>query len=175
MSLCLVRHAMPAHGPEVAAAEWELSEQGRQAAESICRILPAGALLVSSTEPKARQTLEPAGEVITDARFCEVRRDEAYSDDYLSARHAYVTGTDHPGWEERAAVAARFGSAVRRWLAQAGSRPLVIATHGMALTLWLSATLTIADPGQFWAGLRFPDVLEIDPATGYVRRAPGLQ
>jgi broad specificity phosphatase PhoE len=175
MSLWLVRHAMPAHGPEVAAAEWELSEEGRQAAESIRSILPAGALLISSTEPKARQTLEPAGDVITDARVCEVQRDEAYSDDYRSARQAYVTGPDHPGWEARAAVTARFGSAVRHWSARAGSRPLVIASHGMALTLWMSAALAIADPAHFWAGLRFPDVLEVDPATGYVGRASGLQ
>jgi broad specificity phosphatase PhoE len=68
-SLWLVRHVMPAHGPAVPAAAWELSEQGRQDAESICSLFPSGALLVSSTEPKARQTLEPAGDVRTDERF----------------------------------------------------------------------------------------------------------
>jgi broad specificity phosphatase PhoE len=173
MSLWLVRHAMPARSPDVAAAEWELSEQGRQAAESIRSLLPSGALLISSTEPKARQTLEPAGDVITDGCFCEVRRDEAYSDDFLSARHAYVSGTDHPGWEARAAVAARFDAGVQHWSAGAGSRPLVIASHGMAMTLWLSATLDIADAASLWSDLRFPDVLEVDLGARQVRRAAG--
>jgi broad specificity phosphatase PhoE len=169
-SLWLVRHAMPAHGPEVPAAGWELSEQGRQDAESVCRVLPAGALLVSSTEPKARQTLEPAGDVRTDERFSEVRREEAYHEDFQTARRAYVGGADQAGWETRAAVIARFDSGVRHWHALAGTRPLVIASHGMAMTLWLSAAVNVADPGGFWAGLRFPDLLEVDPGIPFVRR-----
>jgi broad specificity phosphatase PhoE len=162
---------MPAHGPEIPAAEWQLSERGRQDAESIRGVLPAGALLVSSTEPKARQTLEPAGDVLTDKRFNEVCRDEAYRGDFQAARRAYVGGADHPGWETRAAVVARFDSGVRRWRALAGARPLVVASHGMAMTLWLSATVNVADPAGFWAGLRFPDVLEVHPDALFVRRA----
>ena len=169
-SLWLVRHAMPAHGPEVPAAGWELSEQGRQAAESIRGVLPAGALLVSSTEPKARQTLEPSGDVRTDERFNEIWRDEAYSADFRTARRAYVSGAEHPGWEKHVPVVARFGAGVRHWRAMAGSRPLVIASHGMAITLWLSATVNVTDPGRFWAGLRFPDVIEVDPDAPFTRR-----
>jgi broad specificity phosphatase PhoE len=170
-SLWLVRHAMPAHGPEIPAAGWELSEQGRQAAESIRGVLPGDALLVSSTEPKARQTLEPCGDVRTDDRFNEVWRDEAYRDDFRAARRVYVSGAEHPGWEKRAAVVARFDAGVRHWRALAGARPLAIASHGMAMTLWLSATVNVADPGRFWAGLRFPDVIEVDPDTACARRA----
>lgn len=162
---------MPAHGPEVPAADWPLSEQGRQDAESIRGVLPAAALLVSSTEPKARQTLEPGGDVRTDGRFNESQRDEAYRADFRTARRAYVNGTDHPGWEKRVTVVARFDAGVRHWRALAGTRPLVIATHGMAMTLWLSVAANLADPGSFWAALRFPDVLEVDPAAPLVRRA----
>ncbi len=172
-SLWLVRHAMPAHGPEVPAAEWELSEQGRQDAESIRSLLPATGLLVSSTEPKARQTLEPAGHVRTDERFNEVRRDEAYRGDFRTARLAYVSGADQAGWETRAAVVARFDAGVRHWRALAGARPLVIASHGMAMTVWLSAAMNVADPGGFWAGLRFPDVLKVEPGAPGITR-PGL-
>jgi hypothetical protein len=46
-----------------------------------------------------------------------------------------------------------------------------IASHGMAMTLWLSASLTLADPGQFWAELRFPDVLDVEPGASVVRPA----
>ena len=162
---------MPAHGPGVPAADWDLTEQGRRAAESLRGVIPAGALLVSSTEPKARQTLEPAGDVLTDERFNEVRRDGAYSDDFRAARREYVCGSDRAGWETRAAVMDRFDSGVRYWQALAGARPLVIASHGMAMTVWLSGTVSIADAGGFWAGLSFPDVLEVDLNIPRVRRA----
>ena len=97
VKLFLVRHAMPAFGPDVPAAAWELSSQGWSAARALARALPVEALLVASREPKARQTLEPAGSVQTDERFNEVTRDEPYEGDFRTRRRAYVTGTDHAG------------------------------------------------------------------------------
>jgi broad specificity phosphatase PhoE len=47
----------------------------------------------------------------------------------------------------RGEVVARVEAAVRSWLLQAGMRPLVIATHRMALTLWLATVVPIPDPG----------------------------
>jgi hypothetical protein len=35
----------------------------------------------------------------------------------------------------------------------------------MAMTLWLAAIMGIADPVSFWAGLRLPDVFEVNLAT----------
>ncbi|XVV17447.1 hypothetical protein ACQP2X_24615 [Actinoplanes sp. CA-131856] len=67
-------------------------------------------------------------------------------------------------WEPPTAVVARFGAAVERHRARAAARPLVVATHGMALTCWLTAQgLITAEPARFWANLRFPDVIEIGP------------
>jgi broad specificity phosphatase PhoE len=106
----LVRHAMPAFGPDVPAAAWELSTQGWCDARALAQELPVGALLIASREPKARQTLEPAGSVRTDDRFNEVTRDEPYEGDFRARRHAYVSGTDHPGWEPRDQVVARFSA-----------------------------------------------------------------
>ena len=115
---------MPAYGPQRPPHEWELSASGRRAAQSLRRVLPPDAVLIASPEPKARQTLEPCGPVVTGRRFAEVERDEPYEGDFRSRRLAYVTGTDHAGWEPRAEVIARFAAGVRFHLARASSRTI---------------------------------------------------
>jgi broad specificity phosphatase PhoE len=162
--LYLVRHAMPAFSPDVPPDRWPLDDDGRRAAAAL--VLPPDALLVSSTEPKARQTLEPAGPVVTDARFDEVRRDEPFHGDYRARRRAYVGGTDHPGWEPRERAVARFAAGVHAWRARAGGRALVVCTHGMVMTLWLASVADLPDPAGFWAGLGLPDVIEIGRRDG---------
>lgn len=168
MMLLLVRHAMPASGPEQPPHQWALSEEGHLGADSLRSVLPPGAVLISSQEPKARQTLEPAGRVRTDGRFNEVARDEPYDEDHRARRLAYVTGTDHPGWEPRGAVIARFDAGVRWWQRVAGPA-LVIGSHGMAMTLWLGS-LGLIDHAGFWSTLRLPDVFEVDPDNATIRR-----
>jgi broad specificity phosphatase PhoE len=167
--LYVVRHAMPAVSPDVPPERWPLDDGGRRAAAALD--LPPDALLVSSTEPKARQTLEPAGPVVVDARFDEVARDEPFDGDYRARRRAYVGGTDHPGWEPRERVVARFAAGVGEWLERAGGRTLVIGTHGMAMTLWLASVTELTDAAGFWDGLRLPDVFELD-LDGRRRRRP---
>jgi broad specificity phosphatase PhoE len=168
--LVLVRHATPDFGPQTPPEQWPLAPEGRAAAESLRPVLPPDALLVSSEEPKARQTLEPTGPVTTDARFNEVRRHEPFDGDFRARRFAYVTGADHPGWEDRAGVAARFSAGITSWQARCGDRPLVVASHGMAMTVWLSAAVGLHDPGAFWLDLRLPDVFTVDLAARTVQR-----
>jgi broad specificity phosphatase PhoE len=171
--LLLVRHAMPAHGPDLPPHEWVLRDDGLAAARGLAPHLPPGAYLVASEEPKAVQTLAPAGPVARDARFNEIERpDEPYGDGYRTARGAYVAGVDHPGWEPRVRVAERFDAGITDHLGRAGGRPLVVGTHGMAMTLWLSARIGVEDPAAFWADLRFPDVHAVDLDAGTVTRVP---
>lgn len=158
--LYLVRHAMPAAGPDRPPELWPLDDAGRRAAAAL--VLPPDALLVSSAELKARQTLEPAGPVVTDARFNEVTRNEPFEGDYRARRRAYVGGVDHAGWETRGDVVARFDAGIAHWRAAAGGRPLVIGTHGMAMTVWLATVLDLPDPAGFWEKLRLPDVIRLD-------------
>jgi hypothetical protein len=66
---------------------------------------------------------------------------------------------------------ARFAEGVGFWTARADGRPLVIASHGMAMTLWLTTTVALADPGAFWANLRLPDLLTVDMAAKQVTRS----
>jgi broad specificity phosphatase PhoE len=107
----------------------------------------------------------------TDERFNEVTRDEPYDGDFRARRRAYLAGTDYPGWEPRDQVVARFTDGVRFWTAQADGRSLVIASHGMAMTLWLTAAVGLTDAGAFWAGLRLPDLLTVDVTGKQITRS----
>lgn len=164
---------MPTVDPDADPATWQLSAAGRAAALQLVGLLPRGALLVASDEPKAWQTLDPTGDgevVVKDARLREVRRTEVFSDEFRTLRRAYVDGADHPGWESREVVAARIQACVEDHQAAAGERPLVVAGHGMSLTVWLTPTVGLRDPGRFWASLRFPDLLRVDRQTGTIDR-----
>jgi broad specificity phosphatase PhoE len=161
---------MPAHGPDTPARDWPLAPEGHVAARSLCARLPTGARLVASSEPKAIASLRPAGEVIPDRRFDEISRVEAYDDTFRTRRRAYVDGTDHPDWEARDDVVRRFEAGVAEHLATADGRPVVIASHGMAMTLWLTAAVGLDEPGAFWADLRFPDAHAVDRAARTVVR-----
>lgn len=168
--LILVRHAMPDYSAEVAPDRWELGEDGRSAARRLGPVLPSGALLVASAEPKAWQTLESFGPVTHDRRFNEVSRIEPWEGDYLRLRREYVNGADHPGWEPRGHVTVRFAAAVSDYLAGAGDRPVVVAAHGMAMTIWLSAAIGLADLAGFWSDLRFPDAHRVELGAGTLAR-----
>jgi hypothetical protein len=75
---------MPEIEPYVPPNEWELSDFGRRCARSLTRVLPANARLLASTEPKARQTLEPSGDVQTATWFGEAKRDEPFEHDIFA-------------------------------------------------------------------------------------------
>ena len=86
-----------------------------------------------------------------------MRRTETFSDEFRRIRRSYVSGSDLPGWEDRAEVARRMGAGVREATGRASGGDLVIASHGMAMTVWLSQAVFLADPGGFWEELRFPN------------------
>jgi broad specificity phosphatase PhoE len=163
--LFLVRHAMPAVSPEIPPEQWQLDSAGQRGADTLRHVIPPDALLVSSQEPKARQTLEPIGHVFADMRFNEVSRNEPFQGDFRGRRRAYINGTDHPSWEPRQQVAQRFDAGIKFWHARTDPRPLVVATHGMAMTLWLTTVMNIAEPANFWTELRLPDIFEVNLAT----------
>jgi len=163
--ILLVRHAMPAYEETVSPADWPLSAEGLHAALALD--LPANALLVASDEVKAWQTLSHAGPVLRDPRFGEIARPgEPWDGPYRTMRRSYVDGTVPPGWESHVDVAERFDEGVAEFLVRAGDRPLVIGTHGMALTVWLRSRGLLDDPGTFWEALRFPHKIAVDLPSG---------
>ncbi|MFE6994711.1 histidine phosphatase family protein [Microbacterium sp. NPDC057659] len=163
--ITLLRHAMPEVDASSAPSSWRLSADGAAAAAAL---LLEGAA-VSSPELKALQTTALATRVLPeavaqDARFREVDRDEPVHDDFRDARRAWVSGSldeRHSGWETQDAVSQRFHDGLMAHSAE----HLVVGTHGMALTAWMTAQGLI-EPGdaavEFWAALRFPEVIELD-------------
>jgi 2,3-bisphosphoglycerate-dependent phosphoglycerate mutase len=166
---------MPEIQPHVPPHGWDLSAFGQRSAKSLARVLPANARLISSNEPKARQTLEPCGDVHACGWFDEVRRDEPFERDVRSMRMAYLAGEDHPGWESRRDVADRFDYGVRYIIGLDYDWPWVIASHGMAITLWLTAFARLCDPVRFWSELRLPDVLAVNLRAHTVGRVLSTQ
>lgn len=167
--LTLLRHAMPVTSPDVLPELWELGDEGRTAARELAPTFARGAYYAASKEPKAYQTADEVaairgGTVVRDIRLGEVRRPFVWGDGHRRVARGYVDGTDHDGWEPRTAVVARFDAAVREHAAAAGVAgvPLVVASHGMAPTVWLTSVLQLPDPGAFWAALRFPDAVAIE-------------
>jgi broad specificity phosphatase PhoE len=165
--LLLVRHAMPQVEPSVPAELWELGDEGRAAARALRPLIDGPAYYVASTELKALQTLqEIAGhlDVATDAELVEVRRPHGWSADYRAVARSYVEGICPDGWEPHGEVIGRFDAAVARHAAVAGARnsTLVIGTHGLAPTIWLASRYRLEpNPAEFWASLRFPDLIEV--------------
>jgi len=178
--LVLVRHAMPVIDPETPAELWHLGPEGRAAARAMAPLIVGSAAhFVSSTEPKALETLReiaPHAPIETDDRFAEVRRPRAWTDGdtYRAAARAYIeAGPPADGWEPRDEVIARFDAAVARHAAAAAASgaTLVIGTHGLVLTRWLASRVELRpSPADFWASLRFPDMIELDPRRTSVRR-----
>jgi broad specificity phosphatase PhoE len=167
---------MPYVRPHVDPAAWPLSAAGRMAARQLMAKIPVDSVLVASDEPKAWQTLSPDGDrhVLRDNRLGEVRRAERFTSDFERVRRDYVGGQDLEGWEPRVQVCQRFAAAVTEAMQAASDRDLVVASHGMAMTIWLNQTISLPDPEAFWADLKFPDLLLVDlPAHSAVKLAPG--
>jgi broad specificity phosphatase PhoE len=117
---------------------------------------------LTSDEPKAQQTAEElvavcGGTVAVDARVAETRRPNVWDVNFRELARQYVIGRQHRGWEPHDAVVGRFDAAVRAGLGANQAAPLVVVSHGQALTLWLRSVGAIADAPSFWSELAFPD------------------
>jgi broad specificity phosphatase PhoE len=173
VTLILVRHALPIISPSAPPASWPLSPEGIRTAAAL--VLPQEAYLVASTEPKAVQTVSSFGPVVQDERFGEIQREgEPFDGNFRELRLTYVEGVDHPRWEQRLDAVRRFDAAVADHVSLAGGRPVVVGTHGMVMTVWLTARIGLSTPGAFWSQLLLPDAYAVDLDEKSVRRLEGL-
>lgn len=165
--MLLVRHSAPELDPTVPSEEWRLSEEGRRRCtplgERLAGYRPRA--LVSSTEPKARETAEliaPALGLdveVSDGLRETARRTVGWLDPDeidrglrgLFARPGEVVY----GEESAASALARFESAV-----EGLPEDSVIVTHGTVLSLFVAAR-TGRDPYELWRSLELPDVVEV--------------
>lgn len=171
-ALILVRHALPDATPGVAPRLWPLADSAAEDCVLVAHALPErlAPTVWSSTERKAEQTaaiiaMRRGVTNTTDARFGEVDRPDEWVEDHRARAAAYLSGTQHPGWEPRATVMHRFAEAVQAARgAMDPERDLVIVTHGMAMSLYLELVARI-DIVPFWRALTFPDAWRIDLET----------
>jgi len=168
-----VRHAMPAVEDGVNPADWHLDDATRQHVRAWADRLEVGegiGALVTSTEPKAIETAEAIAErwgstIVTDDRVREAIR-PWIGTGYRAMAHRYLRGEALEGWEAHEDVAARMAAAVTDATQAAAGAPVVIVSHGLALSIHLGDRLgTEFDPETFWSRLAFPDAWALDGDT----------
>jgi broad specificity phosphatase PhoE len=164
--LFVVRHALPDTDPAVAPEHWPLGDESREAARRLACALPRDPLVLSSDETRAEHTATElvairGGRVEMDARLREAHRPSRWYADYLERASRYVLGQTYDGWEPHETVARRFDVAVQIALSTRRGRPLVIVSHGLAITLWLQSVGAVPDVGAFWNALTFPDAWRV--------------
>jgi broad specificity phosphatase PhoE len=165
--LLLVRHSLPELDPSVPAEEWSLSEEGRRRCGPLAERLAAcrPEVLLSSTEPKARETAELVVPALgLDVEFSEGLRETARRTVPWLEREELERGIrelfERPdevvyGEETATAALARFEAAV-----EGRPEPVVVVTHGTVLSLYVAAK-TGRDPFELWRSLELPDVVEL--------------
>ena len=151
--LWLVRHAQVELLDGVPAPLWELTAEGRAAAEELAQRLPRFARVVSSPEPKAVGTAEPIAhasgvELELDERLREVARAIGLVDDYEDRVRRYLGGEALAGWEPREEARARVVAAL-------DGLDGCAVSHGLAISLELGYSF------ERWRGLRLPDAVEV--------------
>lgn len=175
--LILVRHSQPEVLESIAARNWNLSDEGRarshHLAERLTEYRPE--ILVSSVEPKAKQTAE----IIAIKHGLELRIvDGLYEHDrgelsYIS-KHKFQAAVceffERPdelvfGNETANQAQARFNQAVQSILNYHENKTIVIVTHGTVISLFVSRLMGISDI-LLWKGLGLPSFVVIDRQDG---------
>lgn len=165
--MLLVRHSAPELDPSVPSEEWRLSEEGRRRcgplAERVGALRPE--LLVSSPEPKARETAELiASPLGLDVQLVDGLRETARRtvgwlepDELERGIRALFDRPDEVAYGEESASAAlaRFEAAVVELPERA-----VVVSHGSVISLYAAAR-TGRDPFELWRSLELPDVVEV--------------
>ena len=165
--LLLVRHSLPELDPAVPADEWSLSDEGRRRCGPLAERLAAfrPQTLISSSEPKARETAELIAPALgLDVQLSDGLRETARrSVPWLHAdvlerglRDLFARPNEIVFGEESAAAALdRFSAAV-----DGLPEPAVVVTHGTVMSLYVAAK-TGRDGFELWRSLKLPDVVEV--------------
>jgi broad specificity phosphatase PhoE len=163
----LVRHSVPQVDPALPAEEWRLSEEGRARCAPLAARLAAyePRRLLSSTEPKARETAELIGaELGLAVTLSDGLRETARRTVPWLERDAFERGVrelfERPneiafGEESAAAALARFTAAVNGL-----TEPAIVVTHGTVISLYAAARMG-RDPYELWRRLELPDLLVV--------------
>jgi broad specificity phosphatase PhoE len=163
----LVRHSVPEVDPAQPAETWPLSEEGRRRCGPLAARLAAHepTAIVSSTEPKARETAELVGaglglEVREDAALRETARRTVPWLEAVEFRRAVRALFERPeevvfGEESASGALARFSAAVDGLPARS-----VVVSHGTVISLY-AASRTGDDAYAIWSELELPDLVVV--------------
>ncbi|MCB0114638.1 MAG: histidine phosphatase family protein [Caldilineaceae bacterium] len=174
--LYLITHAHTQQQRDVDAATWTLSERGGQQAATLAReqFWANVTRIVLSSEPKTRLTVEPVLAardlpVTVDARFNELKRPAAWTDDYVAA---VAAAFDRPhesvnGWEAAAAAQARFIHGIEDLCQRFPNGTFALVGHGLTFSLYRAALLGQAHVDlNDWRKLSFAAIAQVDLVTG---------
>jgi broad specificity phosphatase PhoE len=185
----LVRHAPSRVDPSRPPREWDLSDDGRGAAQRLCALGLFDQVhgYYAGPEPKLEATLAPVAaahgkQVESDPAFGETVSEGWFgAEEFVETVRRFFAAPGEPaapGWERADNAVARFGAGVERLRARhapdvrAGHvRPgtFAIASGGRALTAYLAHLLGYTPDQAFtaWRALRMPDlcVVQLEPDT----------
>jgi broad specificity phosphatase PhoE len=165
--LLLVRHSAPEVDPALPAEEWRLSEEGRARCAPFAARLAAydPRRLLSSPEPKARETAELVGAALgLEVSLSDGLRETARRTVPWLKREEFERGVrglfERPdeivfGEESATAALARFTTAV-----DGLTEPAVVVSHGTVISLYAAARAG-RDPYELWRGLGLPDLVVV--------------
>jgi broad specificity phosphatase PhoE len=163
----LVRHSLPALDPALPVEEWRLSEEGRRRCGPLAARVRkhAPTAIVSSTEPKARETAELVGaelglKVQESAALRETARRTVPWLEADELRRSIRTLFERPdevvfGEEKASAALARFSAAL-----DGLDEGTVIVSHGTMISLYAAAR-TGRDAFELWSSLELPDLVVV--------------
>lgn len=172
--LILVKHAMPTIEPDVPAAKWRLSDEGRRAcvdlAARLAEFEPTN--VVGSTEPKAAETARiVAAELSLPCEIQEGLHEQDQSGTPLLGSQEWQVAVAKMfaapdqlvfGCETAAAASDRFATAVADTLRHhPGAMPAIVA-HGRVISLLVARTNPV-DPFAFWRRLGLPSFVVLGP------------
>jgi broad specificity phosphatase PhoE len=172
-TLILIKHAAPLVDPAKSSDLWKLSEVGREQAGKLAQQLRAMeiAVLVSSEEPKAKETAEIVGSALAvnvktarDLREHDRRNvPHMRSRDFISMVELFFRkpGERVLGSESANEALARFTTAVDEVLASHGEGNVGIVAHGTVIALYLAAH-SQRNGFELWRAMGLPSYAVIE-------------
>ena len=171
--LILVKHSLPEVEENVPAREWSLSAEGRERAQRLAEILKQyhPEVILSSTEPKARETAKILGEGLrlnfevvdglnehdrSNSLYYSKEKFQALVQEFFKKPEALIFGT-----ETASEVLKRFRNSVGSILERHQDRTVLIVAHGTVISLYTSC-LTGCDGYLLWQDLGLPSFVTLD-------------
>ena len=168
--LILVRHSEPKIEPKVRANRWHLSARGRDRCIGLAQRLAAHApdIMLSSTEPKARETAEIAADTlgilvaVAEGLYEHERKSAPYvsAQQFRAAVEGLFARPDELVHGEETADQARerFGGAIKSVLDNHQEANVAVVAHGMVISLFVGAVAGI-DGLALWERIGMPSYI----------------